>query len=201
MTSCLTCNHPIARDRHHVARRANLAVTVLLCVRCHERIGHRERYAGIHRPLAGEPQRAWAIMHGMLALMFEHFTVLGLDTGELERTRAAMLKLITATTRDSLGPDPIAASINSMPSPSPGHGTPAQIRRRFLDGFHVTLTAAVGEWLGETILAGLPRLTPSAATLARAHAAADQLTRSVISGSAGDELTRALDSLYRGGVG
>lgn len=68
---CVTCGRHGAQEAHHVAGRANNAVTVAVCVHCHRRyLTPWQRASGI--PLGGaasELQGQWALGVGVLHVL------------------------------------------------------------------------------------------------------------------------------------
>jgi hypothetical protein len=121
MTGCAICGASHRTEEHHVGRAKHSDVKVDLCVPHHRRQTRMQHDAGVFRESGGEVQRAWAILHGCIALLMEQSDALDPTDGgpgvmpPWAAWHRAMLRLLTALADEPLGPDPIASTLRAYP--------------------------------------------------------------------------------------
>ena len=120
MTGCAICGESHPTEEHHIARAKYSDVKVDLCLPHHRRQTRMQHDAGVFRESGGETQRAWAILHGCIALLMEQSDAIETDQGlgvmpPWAAWHRAILRLLTALADEPLGPDPIASTLRAYP--------------------------------------------------------------------------------------
>ena len=148
---CLICGSTGPIDRHHIARAVNLTVTVPLCRTHHRRVWDHETTAGVHRPGGTDVQRAWAILHGFLAL---GAVSTGRWTAQTTNLRGALLAVLCSLTDQPIGPNPTTAATRRGEQDHDPQGDPGT-REQFARGLLTAMSHAISEWLGDEQLAAV----------------------------------------------